>query len=127
MSSREDWRFIPNYENHYMVSNLGRVKSVNRVIVRSNGACQTVKEKILKPQKSDYLNIKLRNKQGSKVHYIHALVAVSFLNHKPNGHKGKVVDHIDCNKHNNNVSNLRLISHRMNIMRGMKNRKQHEQ
>jgi len=49
------------------------------------------------------------------------LVAESFLNHIPNGHT-IVVDHIDENPLNNNINNIRLITHRENVSRGMKNR-----
>jgi hypothetical protein len=51
---------------------------------------------------------------------IHVLVAVCFLNHKPE--KNVVVDHIDGNKKNNNVNNLQIITHRENISRGKKNK-----
>ncbi len=44
----------------------------------------------------------------------HVLVAMSFLNHQPNGNIGLVVDHIDDNKLNNNVNNLQLLSSREN-------------
>lgn len=44
---------------------------------------------------------------------IHQLIAMTFLNHKPNKFN-LVVDHIDSNKLNNHVDNLRIITHREN-------------
>ena len=52
---------------------------------------------------------------------VHQLVAMAFLNHVPCGLK-IVVDHIDENKQNNHVSNLRLFSNRTNVHNKRTNR-----
>lgn len=44
----EEWREIPDYEGSYQVSNLGRVRSLARVIERSNGTTLSVRARILK-------------------------------------------------------------------------------
>jgi hypothetical protein len=44
---------------------------------------------------------------------LHQLIAAAFLDYKFNGYKN-VVDHIDSNPINNNLSNLRVVSHREN-------------
>lgn len=109
----EEWRDIPNYEGKYQVSNLGRVKSLTR-IVNFGSQKRTTKGQILKHQK---------NKKGYKIvflsrkcFYVHQLVAIVFLNHTPDGFN-TTVDHIDFDKSNNCVSNLRLISHKENSAR----------
>jgi hypothetical protein len=45
---------------------------------------------------------------------------MSFLNHKPNGYKGLVVDHINNVKTDNRLANLQLIPHRNNIYKESK-------
>lgn len=45
---------------------------------------------------------------------VHQLVAAAFLDYKFNGYEN-VVDHIDSNHLNNNLENLRVISHRENM------------
>lgn len=48
----EVWKPIKNFENHYHVSNLGNVKSLERVIIRKDGRIMTFKSKLLKKQKT---------------------------------------------------------------------------
>lgn len=49
----------------------------------------------------------------SKSITIHLIIAGTFLNHTIGGHK-IVIDHIDSNKLNNNVTNLRIVTAREN-------------
>ena len=57
----------------------------------------------------------------SKKKYLHQLIAETFLNHIPCGHK-IVVDHIDNNPKNNRLDNLQLISHRENCSKDKRNK-----
>ena len=110
---QEVWKPVVGYEGMYEVSNLGRVKSIPR-----KGTIK--KERFLNPNDNGcgYLKLCLCN-SGMKTKYVHILVAESFLNYKSN--KGViVVDHIDSNKKNNILSNLRILSNRENILRGKK-------
>lgn len=65
--------------------------------------------KKLKPRTAGngYFCYQLRNNQGKKNEYIHRLVAKTFI---PNPEKLPQVDHIDGNKSNNHVSNLRWVT-----------------
>lgn len=56
-----------------------------------------------------------------KDRYLHQIIAETFLNHTPCGHK-IVVDHIDNNPQNNRLDNLQLISHRENLLKDKKNK-----
>ena len=68
---KEVWRDIPNYEG-YQVSNLGRVKSLERIDVRGH----RVNEKILKPSitRNGYYLIGLYKNSIQKVYYVHRFV-----------------------------------------------------
>lgn len=44
----EKWRSVPGYEGKYEISDAGRIKSLSRVIIRSNGRKHTTSQKILK-------------------------------------------------------------------------------
>ena len=112
---KEQWKDIPGYEGKYQVSDQGRVKSLDRTIVRSTGVKHKIKGRILKPSNptTDYPTVSLGLNNPKKVHQ---LVAEAFLDHKPCGHQ-LVVDHIDHDKTNNKLENLRLTSQRENTSR----------
>lgn len=117
----EIWKDIPDYEGFYQVSNFGRVKGLDRK--SWNGKVFFNKTGIvlkLKLNRNGYYTVNLCKSNLKKTLRVHQLVAVAFLNHKIDGFK-IVVDHIDGDKKNNNVSNLQLISMRENISRSRKN------
>ena len=104
---KEEYRFINGYTN-YKVSNLGSVKRLN---YRKKGS-----EKILRcsPNTKGYRKVDFTENGVTKTMKVHQLVAMAFLGHEPKGYTN-VVDHIDGDKLNNNVSNLRIVTHRENV------------
>ena len=114
MEEIEIFKDILGYEGLYQVSNLGRVKSLERK-VRKENSFKTVKEKILTPviNNGGYLRVTLWKQGKQKDFKVHQLVAMAFLGHKPNGHK-LVVNHKDFNRKNNNAINLEIITQRKN-------------
>lgn len=113
-SQIEIWRDVQDYKGLYQVSNLGRVKSLERVIKHPRGN-RIIKERILKQKhhSNKYLNSALF-KNGLQTNILtHHLIAIAFLNHTRCGFK-LVVNHKDFNKHNNNVENLEIVTNRQN-------------
>ena len=104
MENIEIWKPVKNYEGLYEVSSFGRIKSINYG-----------KEKIRKfaVREKGYFNLSLSKNCIVKNRNVHQLVAEAFLNHKPCG-MTLVVNHIDFNKQNNNVSNLEIITNKEN-------------
>lgn len=118
---KEEWRDVVGYEGLYQVSSFGRVKSLYRLVPTSRGdGLRPVSSKVLKPSltKSGYYFVNLCKNNKTKCFDIHKLVAISFLNHKPN-QNSFVVDHIDGNRTNNKVENIQILSHRDNVSKGM--------
>lgn len=114
MENIEIWKNVKDYEGIYQVSNFGNVKSLKRHI-KNGYSGRWVDEKILKKQKNKegYLVISLNKCNNRKLGFIHQLVAIAFLNHKPCGYK-LVINHKDFNRDNNIVENLEIVTSRQN-------------
>ena len=109
----EIWKDIKGYEGYYQVSDLGRVRSLDRLI-KSGNYFRFSKGIILKPRpnKKGYLGVVLSNLNGNKKSfYVSKLVAMCFLNHKPNG-MIKQVDHINKIIKDNRLCNLQVLTAR---------------
>ena len=110
----EVWKDVPNYYGMYQCSNLGRVKGLDRVISNRKGN-YIKKGKILKNclDGSKYEFISLNNNGVSRKIKVHQVIAITFLNHKINKHLC-VIDHINGDRSNNKLNNLRIVSQRYN-------------
>lgn len=108
----ELWKHARGYENLYLVSNLGRVKAVTRIVTRSNGRPYTINSKILKPAQDScgYLRVALMKNGKLNTEKVHRLVAKTFLVDD----YSLEVNHIDGDKQNNNVDNLEFLSRSQN-------------
>ena len=101
----EIWKDVKGYEGLYMVSDLGRVKSVERYVKGRYSNTQRVKEKIKTQSVKDngYLIVSLYKNNKSSQKYVHRLVAEAFI---PNPDNLPEVNHKDGNKQNNCINNL---------------------
>lgn len=108
----EIWKDVVGYEGLYSVSNTGRVISFGRTIQMINKRTNVTFSKTYKPKtlkqckdKGEYLTVQLSDyNQNTKNVKVHRLVAMAFI---PNPEDKPQVDHIDRNRSNNSVDNLR--------------------
>ena len=98
---QEIWKDIPNYEGLYQISNFGRVKSLSRMMQKRK-CIETIKKPTL--SNKGYYRLPLYNNGKVKYFAIHRLVAENFIDNPKNK---PTVDHIDRDRTNNVVSNLR--------------------
>ena len=114
----EIWKTIEGFEGLYEVSNLGRVRSLDRVRKAGYGSTANVKGKILTPHclngRKYYIVTLCRNEVG-KHYLIHRLVATAFID---NPYNLPAVNHKDENPSNNNVSNLEWCDRKYNVNYG---------
>ena len=117
----EVWKDIPDYEGYYQVSDLGRVKSLSR-LVRPLKKSYTTKCFILKTQLSKRGYICFTTLVGGKykTFSVHQLMCICFRNHKPDGTFKIVVDHKNGCSIDNRLSNLQLLSNRENISKAIR-------
>ena len=112
----EIWRDIPEYEGLYQASNLGRVKSLERIDARGNRR----KEKILNPEINScgYYRLTFCKQSIVKRYLVHRLVYEAFNGQIP---EEMQVNHINEVKTDNKLENLNLMTARENMNYGTRN------
>lgn len=109
----EEWRDVLGFEGFYQVSDLGRVRSCDRVVPHSRTGFITLKGRVLKPAISRlYFGVNLCVNASGRSTPVHTLVARAFKGERPEGFD---INHIDGDKLNNRADNLEYCSHLENI------------
>ena len=115
----EIWKDIEGYEGYYQVSNRGRVKSLERDVVKKDGTIIHCNEKLkinVHDQKG-YQMVKLHKNGSGSMKKVHRLVAQAFI---PNPNNLPQVNHMDEVKSNNSVDNLEWCDSKYNNNYGTK-------
>lgn len=110
----EFWKDIQGYEGMYMISTLGRVKSLSREKICKNGRVIKIEEKIRILSKDPYysiLSLPVDRKSRNKTFKVHKLVMDTFI-----GKSNLVVNHKDGNKQNNRLSNFEYCTNHKNLI-----------
>lgn len=105
-----EWRPVKNFEDFYMVSDCGIIKSVG-----------FNKEMKLRKNPNGYFQVCLKGNGSQKTAYVHRLVAEAFL--KPPLPEETCINHKDEIKTNNSVENLEWCTKAYNNSYNDKNKK----
>lgn len=106
----------------YQVSNVGRVRSIDRKVKRSDGIIQKYKGKILKQRiRTDGYPVVTLSLNGGRKHIsVHRLMMLSFC---PTGNQSKMdVNHKNGIKVDNTLRNLEWMTRKQNIRHAFKNK-----
>lgn len=107
----EVWKDIKGYEGLYQVSNIGRVKSLERkhkTRIKGKECLRYQKERIMKQWKrSVYWLVDLWKDGKRDIRSVHHLVFETFNNCQTDG---LLIHHKDENKSNNNINNLEVMT-----------------
>lgn len=101
----EEWKDIKGYEGLYQVSNKGRVKSLKNKGVDRECILKVVTNR-------GYLQVRLCKNSNVKTLKIHRLVAEAFI---PNPDNKPCIDHINTERTDNSVENLRWCTQKENM------------
>lgn len=112
----ETWVPIRGFEGMYEVSDLGRVRSLDRIIIAKNGQTYLKKGQMLSlslNMRKGYLRVSLSDGHRNYTHCeVHRLVALHFVKgYKP----GLVVNHKNENKTDNRAINLEWCTYQYNL------------
>lgn len=113
---KEIWKDIPDYENIYQASNLGRIRTnPNKTTYTTRHGIRHWKTRILKGRGNNYqtgARVNLWKNGKPKDFLVARLVAITFLGYPKDG---ETVNHKDGNRLNNNIENLEWLSLEDNI------------
>ena len=111
---KEVWKDIEGYEGYYKVSNLGKVKSVDRIIKYKDDRVYYTKGKILIQDINTrgYKYVTLSKESMRRKRTVHRLVIEAFI---PNPENKPCIDHINTIKTDNRVQNLRWVTQKENL------------
>ena len=109
----EVWKDIEGFEGLYQVSNLGRVKSLPRLVPFKQGLFRMTSERILRYRvtKQGYATVQLCKPNIQKQELVHRLVARAFI---PNPLGLPIINHKDENPLNCNSENLEWCTYKYN-------------
>ena len=106
---KEEWKPIKGLESEYAVSDLGRVRSLDRFVTNpgnpAGGYSQRGQMLKVCTAKNGYSVVNIGRDRTT---YVHRLVAEAFIGEIPHG---LTVNHIDGDKSNNSVANLEIVTY----------------
>lgn len=109
----EIWKDVQEYEGCYQISNLGRVRSLDRI--DRIGRLKRGKVLAICNNGKGYQLVCLKKDGNRKNKYIHRLVGIHFLNNPSNKPE---INHLDEDKLNNKVDNLEWATQKENMNHG---------
>lgn len=124
MQSTEVWKSIPGYEGFYEVSNLGRVRSLDRMGLQG-GHPRAYRGRVLKPGEqrcSGHVSVVLCVDGAQRSFTVHYLVMLAFVGSYPDGME---IRHLNDDPKDNRLENLAYGTRHENMLDRTRNGKHH--
>ena len=117
---KEEWKSVLGYEGCFEVSNYGKIRSLPREVIKSDGTVQKVYGQELRPFIRDsskivpvkHYRVALRKDGKQKKYFVHRLVAAAFIRPPKDN---EIINHIDNNGLNNYYKNLEWCTQKENV------------
>ena len=111
---QEIWKPVKGWEKYYEVSNKARVRTLPREIITKDGRRRKVNARIKSVYvgKRGYYCVNLQANGKHKVSYLHRIMMDAFVENTKNK---PCIDHIDGNKLNCSLDNMRYATQQENI------------
>lgn len=113
-NTKEIWKPVVGYEGFYECSNMGRIRSLDRTIITKTGLCRKMKGKLITiiTDNNGYGKVILSKNGVQKINLVHRIVAQAFI---LNPYSKPEIDHINTNRSDNKVSNLKWVTRKENV------------
>lgn len=129
---KEEWKSVLGYEDYFEVSNHGKVRSLTREVIKSDGKAQKVHGRELMPFVRDssrialvrHYRIGLHVNGVQKKYFVHRLVAAAFIRPPTDN---EIINHKDNNGLNNYYENLEWCTHKENVAHCHKQNRQNRE
>jgi hypothetical protein len=110
----EEWKPVPGYVGYYEVSNLGKIRSLDRIIICSDGRHRRLRGKLIKPaiDKIGRQTVSLCMNGTHLTQRVHKLVLLAFTAKRVSNTEGC---HNNGDTADNSIENLRWDSHSGNM------------
>ena len=111
----EIWKDIPNEEDYYQVSNLGRVRSKDRIVRHNCGGDKLARGKLLSQLilPNGYCQVSLWREGERKIVLVHRLVLLAFVGECPHNAETR---HLNSIRSDNRLCNLAYGTHSENVI-----------
>ncbi|MBT2485784.1 MULTISPECIES: NUMOD4 domain-containing protein [unclassified Microbacterium] len=102
MNATERWQAVEGYEGCYEISDVGRVRSLERLVAGPRDGTRLVRSRILRSERiqGGYHRVDLCRDGVTKHHMIHQMVAIAFV---PGSGPNLMVLHNDGDSQNNHM------------------------
>jgi hypothetical protein len=117
----ETWKTIPNTNDLYEISDLGRVKSLSREWKSGRGGgIVRIQDRYIKPHTHElgYIYVSVRYNKKTKLYFVHRLIAEAFI---PNSLGKPNINHKNGAKWDNRIENLEWCTQSENVQHSFDN------